>query len=63
MVELGNSAKQQKANRFEQIKKEVNEMVRARVSQLKSQVIVNYWACKFLRLHTIDRSITSNNWD
>ncbi|XP_042427380.1 ubinuclein-1-like isoform X2 [Zingiber officinale] len=38
MVELGNSAKQQKANRFEQIKKEVNEMVRARVSQLKSQL-------------------------
>ncbi|WOK94578.1 ubinuclein-1 [Canna indica] len=38
MVELGLSAKQQKADRFQQIKREVNDMVRARVSQLKSQL-------------------------
>ncbi|XP_074563415.1 ubinuclein-1-like isoform X2 [Curcuma longa] len=37
MVEVGNSAKQQKADRFQQIKREVNEMVRARVSQLRPQ--------------------------
>ncbi|XP_042464868.1 ubinuclein-1-like isoform X2 [Zingiber officinale] len=38
MVEVGNSAKQQKADRFQQIKREVNEMVRARVSQLRPQL-------------------------
>ncbi|CAL9150353.1 unnamed protein product [Musa hybrid cultivar] len=38
MVELGLSAKQQKADRFQQIKREVNEMIRARVSQLKSKL-------------------------
>ncbi|KAG1328098.1 putative ubinuclein-1 [Cocos nucifera] len=38
MVELGLSAKQQKADRFQQIKKEVHEMIRARVSNLNSQV-------------------------
>lgn len=40
MVVLGISAKQQKADRFQQIKKEVNEMIRARVSQSQSKVIL-----------------------
>lgn len=38
MVELGLSAKQQKADRFQQVKGAVTEMIRARVSQLKSKV-------------------------
>ncbi|XP_073102368.1 ubinuclein-1 isoform X2 [Elaeis guineensis] len=38
MVELGLSAKQQKADRFQQIKKEVHEMIRSRVSNLNSRV-------------------------
>ncbi|KAM0947331.1 hypothetical protein DsansV1_C08g0085051 [Dioscorea sansibarensis] len=38
MVELGLSAKQQNADRFQKIKKEVNEMIQARVSALKSKV-------------------------
>ncbi|PKA64750.1 hypothetical protein AXF42_Ash016781 [Apostasia shenzhenica] len=38
MVELGLSAKQQKADKFLQIKREVNEMIKARVSLLKSKV-------------------------
>ncbi|CAL9144757.1 ubinuclein-1-like isoform X3 [Musa acuminata AAA Group] len=37
MVELGLSAKQQKADRFHQVKGAVTEMIRARVSQLKSK--------------------------
>ncbi|XP_008805861.2 ubinuclein-1-like isoform X2 [Phoenix dactylifera] len=37
MVELGLSAKQQKADRFQQVKKEVHEMIRARVSNMKSK--------------------------
>ncbi|XP_010905321.2 ubinuclein-1-like [Elaeis guineensis] len=37
MVELGLSAKQQKADRFQQIKKEVHEMIRARVLNMKSK--------------------------
>ncbi|CAL9193495.1 unnamed protein product [Musa hybrid cultivar] len=36
MVELGLSAKQQKADRFHQVKGAATEMIRARVSQLKS---------------------------
>ncbi|THU65076.1 hypothetical protein C4D60_Mb01t33320 [Musa balbisiana] len=38
MVELGLSAKQQKADRFQQVKGAVTEMIRARVSQLKSKL-------------------------
>ncbi|XP_008783317.3 LOW QUALITY PROTEIN: ubinuclein-1 [Phoenix dactylifera] len=38
MVELGLSAKQQKADRFQQTKKEVHELIRARVSNLNSHV-------------------------
>lgn len=38
MVELGLSAKQEKAYRFQQIKKEVNEMIRSQPSLLKSKV-------------------------
>ncbi|CAL9780546.1 unnamed protein product [Musa acuminata subsp. burmannicoides] len=37
MVELGLSAKQQKADRFQQVKGAVTETIRARVSQLKSK--------------------------
>lgn len=37
MVELGLCAKQEKADRFQHIKKEINEMVKLRVSQLKSK--------------------------
>ncbi|CAL9083813.1 unnamed protein product [Musa acuminata var. zebrina] len=37
MVELGLSAKQQKADRFHQVKGAATEMIRARVSQLKSK--------------------------
>nr|CAD1838857.1 unnamed protein product [Ananas comosus var. bracteatus] len=37
MVELGLSAKQQKADRFQQIKKEINEMIRAHVSQMQTR--------------------------
>ncbi|CAN6476063.1 unnamed protein product [Victoria cruziana] len=37
MVELGLSAKQEKEDRFQQIKREVTEMIRARVSLLKSK--------------------------
>ncbi|KAJ0972077.1 hypothetical protein J5N97_020036 [Dioscorea zingiberensis] len=38
MIQLGLSAKQEKADRFQQIKKEVNEMIRTRVSLWKSKV-------------------------
>ncbi|XP_064950113.1 ubinuclein-1-like isoform X3 [Musa acuminata AAA Group] len=38
MVELGLSAKQQKADRFHQVKGAATEMIRARVSQLKSKL-------------------------
>ncbi|XP_020092247.1 ubinuclein-1-like isoform X1 [Ananas comosus] len=37
LVELGLSAKQQKADRFEQIKREVYEMIKARISTMKSK--------------------------
>ncbi|XP_072964294.1 ubinuclein-1 isoform X3 [Typha angustifolia] len=37
MVELGLSAKQQKAGRFQQIKGEINEMIRSRISYIKSK--------------------------
>ncbi|XP_072999691.1 ubinuclein-1 isoform X8 [Typha latifolia] len=37
MVELGLSAKQQKAGRFQQIKGEINEMIRSRISYVKSK--------------------------
>ncbi|KAJ4798747.1 wound-responsive family protein [Rhynchospora pubera] len=38
MVELGLCAKQEKADRYQHVKKEINEMVKLRVSQLKSKV-------------------------
>ncbi|KAJ3678076.1 hypothetical protein LUZ60_001879 [Juncus effusus] len=38
MVELGLSAKQVKADRFQQIKKEINEMIKSRISSLKSKI-------------------------
>ncbi|XP_078154034.1 ubinuclein-2-like [Carex rostrata] len=38
MVELGLCAKQEKADRFQHVKKEINEMVKLRVSQLKSKM-------------------------
>lgn len=38
LVELGLSAKQQKADRFEQIKREAYEMIKARISTMKSKV-------------------------
>ncbi|KAJ6813443.1 ubinuclein-1-like [Iris pallida] len=38
MVEVGLSAKQQKADRYQQIKQELNEMIRRRITLLKSKV-------------------------
>ncbi|KAH7663709.1 ubinuclein protein [Dioscorea alata] len=38
MVELGLSARQQNADKFQEIKKEVNEMIQARVTALKPKV-------------------------
>ncbi|WOL18770.1 ubinuclein-1 [Canna indica] len=38
MAELGRLAKQQKADRFQQIKREANEMIRAHISQAKSKL-------------------------
>jgi hypothetical protein len=39
MVELGLCAKQEKADRFQHVKKEINEMVKMCVSQLKTKVM------------------------
>lgn len=42
MVELGLSAKQIKADRFQQIKKEVTEMIKARIMHSRTKVIFHF---------------------
>jgi hypothetical protein len=59
MVELGLCAKQEKADRFQHVKKEINEMVKMRVSQLKSKVSYSLY---FSLLHTFSNNAENDGY-
>ncbi|KAJ6798359.1 ubinuclein-1-like [Iris pallida] len=57
MVESGLSTKQQKADKFQQIKQEVNEMIRTRVSLLKSKEANGSEEKKTVRRYNMDTAL------
>jgi hypothetical protein len=59
MVELGLCAKQEKADRFQHVKKEINEMVKMRVLQLKSKVSYSLY---FSLLHTFSNNAENDGY-